>query len=57
MPRTLDRLEVAVHLDRSCAVAVAEHVSVHLGAQLAHLATFVVGGELAGLAVERFDLR
>ena len=50
-----DRLEVAVHVDRSSAVAVAEHASVHLGAELAHLPAFVVGGELAGLAVEGLD--
>ncbi len=51
-----DGLEVAVHLDRSGAVAVAEHAAVHLGAELAHLAAFVVGGELGRLAVECFDL-
>ena len=28
----------------------------HLGAQLAHLAAFVVAGKLAGLAVKGFDL-
>jgi hypothetical protein len=31
-----DGLEVTAHLDRSCAVAVAEHPLVHLVAQLAH---------------------
>jgi len=50
-----DRFEVAVHLDGSGAVAVAEHASVHLGAQVAHLGAFVGGGELLGLAVEGFD--
>src|ERR1700756_3876022 len=54
--RFADGFEVAVHLDRPCAVAVAEHASVHLGAQLAHLAAFVVAGKLVGLAIEGFDL-
>lgn len=51
-----DRLEVAVHFGGSSAVAVAEHAAVHLGAEPAHLAAFVVSGKLAWLAVERFDL-
>ena len=51
-----DRLEVAVHLDGAGAVAVAEHAAVHLGAELAHLGAFGVGGQLAGLVVEGFDL-
>ena len=51
-----DGLEVAVHLDGAGAVAVAEHAAVHLGAEFAHLGAFVVGGELAGLVVEGFDL-
>src|SRR5689334_15156676 len=51
-----DGLEVAVHSDGACAVAVAEHAAVHLAAQLAHLGAFVVAGELAGLVVEGFDL-
>jgi hypothetical protein len=48
-----DRLEVAVHLDRSYAIPVAERASVHLGAQLAHLAAGLVVGEPVGLAVMR----
>jgi hypothetical protein len=51
-----DGLEVAVHLDRSSAVPVAEHAPVHLSAKFAHFAAFVIAGELAGLAVECFDL-
>ncbi len=47
---------MAVHLDRSGAVAVAEHASVHLGSQLAHLPAFAVGIEAPGLVVQRFDL-
>jgi hypothetical protein len=47
---------VAVHLDRAGAVAVAEHPAVHLGAEAAHLGALVLGGELAGLVVEGFDL-
>ena len=46
--RFADRLEVAVHFDRPGAVAVAEHASVHLGAQFAHLGTFVVPGSWRG---------
>ena len=37
------------------AVAVAEHVPVHLGPQSTHIGAFVGGGEVLGLAVERFD--
>ena len=40
-----DRFEVAVDLDGSGAVAVAEHASVHLGTELAHLGALGVGGE------------
>jgi len=50
-----DRLEVTVGLDGSGAVAVAEHAAVHLAAQFAHLGALVVAGQLAWLAVERFD--
>ena len=39
-----DRLEVAVGLDGPGAVAVAEHSAVHLCAELAHFAAFVVTG-------------
>jgi hypothetical protein len=51
-----DGFEVAVHFDGSCAVAVAEHPAVHLGAEFPHLVAFVVAGESAGLVVECFDL-
>ena len=51
-----DRFEVAVHFNGAGAVAVAEHAAVHLGTELAHFAALVIGGELAGLAVEGFDL-
>ncbi|HUO39208.1 MAG TPA: hypothetical protein VMU34_15835 [Mycobacterium sp.] len=54
--RFADGFEVAVHLDRPYAVAVAEHATVHLGAKLAHLAAFVVAGKLIGLAIEGFDI-
>ena len=50
-----DRFEVAVDLDGSGAVAVAEHALVHLGAEFAHFGAFVAGGELVGLVVEGFD--
>jgi hypothetical protein len=39
-----DGLEVAVHLDREGAVAIAEHASVHFAAELAHLGAFVGSG-------------
>src|ERR1700686_59796 len=52
-----DGLEVAVHLDGACAVPVAEHPAVHLGAKLAHLRPLVVSGQGPGSAVERFDFR
>jgi hypothetical protein len=51
-----DGLEVAVHLDRAGAVAVAEHAAMHLTAEFAHLVALVAVGQLAGLAVEGFDL-
>ena len=52
-----DRLEVAVELDRSGAVAVAEHATVHLAAEFAHYGSLGVGWERGWLAgVERFDL-
>jgi hypothetical protein len=51
-----DGFEVAVHLDGSSAVAVAEHAAVHLGAEFAHLVALVVVGESAGLIVEGLDL-
>ena len=47
-----DGFEVAVHLDGSGAVAVAEHAAVHLGAEFSHLVAFVVAGEFGG-AVRR----
>ena len=47
---------MAVHLDRTGAVAVAEHAAVHLGAQPAHLLPLVGGGELARLLIEDLDL-
>jgi hypothetical protein len=50
-----DRFEVAVHLDRACAVAVAEHAPVHFSTEFAHLRAFIVAWELAGLVVEGFD--
>ncbi|WP_411283462.1 hypothetical protein [Lapillicoccus sp.] len=50
-----DGLEVAVGLDGSCAVPVAEHAQVHLAAEFAHLAAFVVSRQLAGLTGEGFD--
>ncbi len=44
-----DGLEVAVQLDGAGAVAVAEHAAVHLGAELAHLGAFGVGGQCRGV--------
>lgn len=38
--RFADGLEVAVHLDRSCAVPVAEHAAMHLGPQPPQLIAF-----------------
>jgi len=49
-------LQGGPELDGSGAVAVAEHASVHLAAQLAHLGAFVVGGKPAALVVKSFDL-
>jgi hypothetical protein len=49
-------LEVAVGVDGSGAVAVAEPAAVHLAAELAHLAALVGKGQSLGLAVEGFDL-
>ena len=43
-----DGFEVAVHLDGSGAVAVAEHAAVHLGAEFAHFVAFVVGWRVGG---------
>ena len=37
-----DRFEVSVGLDRAGAVAVAEHVLVHLAAEFAYLAVFLI---------------
>jgi hypothetical protein len=41
--RLADGLEVAVHLDRPGAPSVAEHPTVYLGSQLAHLAPLGAG--------------
>ena len=54
--RLADRLEVAIQVDRSGAVAVAEHALVDLSSELAHLGAFGVGWELPRLVVEGFDL-
>ena len=51
-----DCFVVAVEFDGSDAVAVAEQALVHFGSEFAHLVAFVVGGKLAGLVVEGFDL-
>ena len=51
-----DRLEVAVDLDGPGAVAISEHSPVHLAAEFAPVAAFVVSRELARLYVERFDM-
>ena len=47
---------MAIHVDGAGAVAIAEHAAVHLSAKAPHLGALVLGGELAGLVVERFDL-
>jgi hypothetical protein len=47
---------MAVELDGSRAVAVAEHAAVHLAAELRHLAALGLGRELFGLVVKRFHL-
>ena len=47
---------MAVELDGSGAVAVAEHTVVHLGAELAHLGTFVFAGQGVRLVVEGLHL-
>ena len=39
-----DRFEVAVHFDRPCAVAVAEHALVHLAPEFEHLGAFGAWG-------------
>ena len=54
--RLADRLEVAVQSHGSGAVAVAEHPSVHFGAQLARLGALGVAGQRLGCVVEGFDL-
>ena len=48
--------EVAVELDGSREVAVAEHAVVHLGAELAHLGAFVFAGQGVNLVVEGLHL-
>ena len=51
-----DRLDVAVELDGSRPAAVAEHAAVHLGAELAHLGSFVIAGQGVRLVVEGLHL-
>ena len=43
-------------LDRTRAVAVAEHATIHLATELGHLAAFGLRLAAAGLVVEGFDL-
>lgn len=47
---------MAVHLDGSGAVDVAAHAAMHPGSELSHVVAFVVGGEQAGLVIERFEV-
>lgn len=52
----MDGLEVAVGLNGSGAMTVAEHAAVHFSTQLPHLAAILIWFESSGLAVESFDL-
>ena len=47
-----DGFEVAVHFDRSCAVAVAEYPAVHFGAEFVHFVALVGDGFVGDARVD-----
>jgi hypothetical protein len=50
------RLEVAVQLHWSSAVAISEHAAIHLLSELGHLGSFVLGWQPLRLVVEGLNL-